>query len=807
METSTANTLVSDDIIKAVGNTLMHSLWQGILLAILTGAIIIFTKKASAAYRYNLLIGALALFAGCVLFTFMWQLRQPQTHPVAHITNATISNAAIANAVDSIQTTAVPIVQQNAKESITETVGNYFNSHYNIIVLIWFLIICAKSVQMAVGLHSIFHLKRTKVFAVGEDWENRLLQLAEQLRIKQAIGLMESGIAKVPMVIGHLKPAILIPIGLINSLSADAVEAILVHELAHIRRRDYLVNMLQSFMEIVFFFNPAVLWISQLIKTERENCCDDLAVQQSRDKVSYIQALLSCEEYRAAGPAYAMAFPGSKNTLLGRVKRMVGNRNHSLDIFEKTMLAVCLVVLGLCVSAFTARGPIEKVIRKVVAAIHHDKVPVKEKTKVAATDTTKKKQSDQDHLNDVLNQLKQNQHDALKTTGDARLDALVHHIDTLRGNNNLQLALNAQRSGLNGNQLLLNNNFNPSLSLLTKQDTNIQKTLKQTHDIGQELFREHWITDTNHLSITTHLDKRELIVNSVRMPDEVFQRIYTKFYQKSKNGGSYGINYENGSSYGIDYADRYAPPGVPPQVIIPDFGDTLVKYGVIKDKRHIHAIFNDRELVINGVKQPDGVFQMLLKKYVTKPGDNVNITYTNNGLPDERMEQNAYWAGQQRKIIDQMQREGLINNRKDLSFTLTDKTFVINGLVQSGDVFERYRHEYVPANAGDNWSWNYPGVPGYYSAEANRYRNSDAYYQSRSEKRQRVEAERDKKLVADLMQDGLITDPNNVTFTLTDKKLSINGKKQSDEVYKKYKDKYMPDNTGINWSWNYSHHE
>src|SRR6185503_2122730 len=103
--------------------------------------------------------------------------------------------------------------------------------------------------------------------------------------------------------------------------------------------------------------------------------------------------------------------------------------------------------------------------------------------------------------------------------------------------------------------------------------------------------------------------------------------------------------------------------------------------------------------------QPDDVFRRLFKKY----GENTNITYPNNGSPDARMEQNAYWAGQQRKIIDQMQREGLINNRKDLSFTLTDKTFVINGVVQSGDVFERYRHEYVPADAGDNWTWNYPG--------------------------------------------------------------------------------------------------
>src|SRR6185503_13440183 len=193
----------------------------------------------------------------------------------------------------------------------------------------------------------------------------------------------------------------------------------------------------------------------------------------------------------------------------------------------------------------------------------------------------------------------------------------------------------------------------------------------------------------------------------------------------------------------------------------------------------------------------------LFKKY----GENTNITYPNNGSPDARMEQNAYWAGQQRKIIDQMQREGLINNRKDLSFTLTDKTFVINGVVQSGDVFERYRHEYVPADAGDNWTWNYPGPPEDYLVYANGYRNKGARYQMSARERQRLEAERDKILVADLLQDGLITDPNNVTFTLSNKKLEINGKKQSAELYQKYKEKYVPNDSGGDWSWTYSHHK
>ncbi|MEP6610958.1 MAG: M56 family metallopeptidase, partial [Mucilaginibacter sp.] len=199
-------------------------------------------------------------------------------------------------------------------------------------------------------------------------WTDRLAQLSAQLKIKQVIGIVESGIAKVPMVIGHFTPLILIPVGFINALSVDEVEAILVHELAHIRRRDYLVNLLQSFMEIVFFFNPAVIWISQLIKAERENCCDDIALEQAGSKFGYIQALLSCQEYQA--PGLSMALANNKSNLLNRVKRMVNNHNQSLNIMEKTLLTICLVAAGFCTVAFSANKENKNTPVKVSIAKH-----------------------------------------------------------------------------------------------------------------------------------------------------------------------------------------------------------------------------------------------------------------------------------------------------------------------------------------------------------------------------------------------------------------------------------------------------
>ncbi len=707
-----------DRLAGALCNTLMHSLWQGILLTAIAGLIIICTRKTSSALRYNLLISAMMLFAIGVSVTFIWQYSR--SNPMLAI--KTPSGIRINNTVQQVQSAHVYLGGQDlSQQPFTVSVNNFLSEHHNIIVFIWFLIVCARCLQLAFGLYGIYRLRRVQVTIVKGDWQQRLQLLANKLRLIKAVILLESGLAKVPMVIGYLKPVILVPVGLLNTLSAEEVEAILIHELAHIKRRDYLVNMLQSLMEIVFFFNPAVLWVSKLIKTERENCCDDLAVSQNNNKINYIRALVSCEEYQASVPAYAMGLPGSKNTLLNRVKRIVSNRNYSLNLFEKTILAVCLVILGLGVSAFTAREHIQKAMKSVVAVLHHDVKP-EHSFKTVVNDTTHKKQILTDKTDESPNHAHLLPQDTIITTGSPALDALVGTVDNLKGKDEFS----------SPKILLLNSDSTPlqTLSLKNNGSSDI------VHEIARELYHENLLTDTDHVSIT--LNEHELIVNGVRMPEEVHERIYKQFGN--------GTNYEG--SYNDPYVHRY----------------------------------------------PDS--------YSSNSYNNSSTLYQH-----QSEDQQKYWAAQQRKIIDEMTREGLINDRKDLSFTLTDKTFVINGLVQSDEVFQRYHQEYQPVHTGDNWSWGYVNNnPGNNSTDTNGSRDWDAYSRQSAADRQRMETERDKKLVADLLQDGLITDPNNVTFKLTGRDLTINGKKQSAEIYQKYKEKYEP-NAGNGSSWTYSHHE
>lgn len=328
--------------------TLLHSLWQGLALALITALMLMFTSKSSAKLRYNLLISGLILFAVSSSFSFVYEWQQSTQTDFETL-------RVIAPSVDDQQIQAnVPLTGAEPVDLIQKAV-RYFSGYASTIVLIWFLVICARSVQLFAGLYSIKRIRNTQVSPAGIYWENKVKALALQFGITQVVQIVQSGIVKVPMVVGHLKPLILVPIGLINGLSEKEVEAIICHELAHIKRRDYLVNILQSLMEIVFFFNPAVLWVSKLIREERESCCDDMTISSTHDKVNYISALISCQEFQPGNPEYAMAISGKNDQLVQRVKRMVSNDTPSLNNIEKGILAVGLVAAVTLTAAFS--GP------------------------------------------------------------------------------------------------------------------------------------------------------------------------------------------------------------------------------------------------------------------------------------------------------------------------------------------------------------------------------------------------------------------------------------------------------------------
>ncbi|PWT95193.1 MAG: hypothetical protein C5B52_18320 [Bacteroidetes bacterium] len=338
--------LTWNEIIKATCWTFIHSLWQGLLFAILAGAIIMFSNRMKSFQRYSVLSFLFTLFLASTIITFGWELFSQKQTASTIITSSTTTNQII-NLDQAFFNSNKSQDQQG--QSIFSTIIKYLNENAFLLVGLWFILFTIKFVKLVSNLANIQRIKNYKASEVDSNWSDKLKELADTLKIRRAIKLLESEIVKVPMVIGTLKPIVLVPIGMLANLPAEEVEAILLHELAHIRRSDYLINLIQSFAETIFFFNPALLWISSLIREERENCCDDIAVMRSGNKITYVRALVSFEEFHHSGISYAPAISGSRNFLLKRAKRILQNEHKKLNSMEKGIFAACIIALG-CLS-------------------------------------------------------------------------------------------------------------------------------------------------------------------------------------------------------------------------------------------------------------------------------------------------------------------------------------------------------------------------------------------------------------------------------------------------------------------------
>ena len=147
--------------------------------------------------------------------------------------------------------------------------------------------------------------------------------IAERLRIRRAVAILESRAVVVPTLVGWVKPVVLLPAAALAGLSPEQLQAILAHELAHVRRHDYLVNLLQSMVETLLFYHPATWWVSAQVRAEREHCCDDLAVEVCGDRLVYVSALA---ELTTLAGHRGFALAATDGSLLGRVRRILGRQ-------------------------------------------------------------------------------------------------------------------------------------------------------------------------------------------------------------------------------------------------------------------------------------------------------------------------------------------------------------------------------------------------------------------------------------------------------------------------------------------------
>jgi beta-lactamase regulating signal transducer with metallopeptidase domain len=336
-------TLLWGPYAEALGWTLLHFVWQGLLVGLGAFAARRALSRRSSELRYTAGCAALAVLVLLPVLT-LWRLAGAVAVPAPA--------AAAAAAILEARTLAVPALPVATRAEAPEALpapawklllAERVRPILPWLVAAWLAGVALLSVRLAGGWSVARSLRTRDVWPVGAEWDERLRALCAELRVSRPVTLLESAWVQVPTVAGWLRPAILLPASALSGLSVGQLEAILAHELGHIRRHDYLVNLLQAMLETVLFYHPAVWWISGWVREERELCCDDLAVGVCGDPLGYAHALADLESLREeAAPQLVMAADGG--VLLHRIRRLLGAQ--ALDEHRSSWAVAGALLLG-----------------------------------------------------------------------------------------------------------------------------------------------------------------------------------------------------------------------------------------------------------------------------------------------------------------------------------------------------------------------------------------------------------------------------------------------------------------------------
>jgi beta-lactamase regulating signal transducer with metallopeptidase domain len=341
--------LFPGEFFGALGWALFHFLWQGALVAALLAAFRVALARRSPALRYAVACGALVLMLVLPVATGLSLARRGSpAFPIGTGPAAAANHGAIE--------TAATTAPAGAEAFLPASLESRLEALRPWALLVWFAGVLLLSLRFLGGFRAANRMKRRGTRPASQEWQAKLEALADRLSITRPVRLLESALVNVPTAIGAISPAILIPASVFTGLPARGIEAILAHELAHVRRHDYLVNLLQTVVETLLFYHPAVWWVSARVRIEREECCDDLAIAATGDARSYARALVRLEEMRGRAPSLAVAAAGGN--LWNRVVRLLRERPSSSERASSWLAGALALALVAVLGSAARVGPL-----------------------------------------------------------------------------------------------------------------------------------------------------------------------------------------------------------------------------------------------------------------------------------------------------------------------------------------------------------------------------------------------------------------------------------------------------------------
>lgn len=317
---------MTSEPVHNLGLTLLHFVWQGALIGLLYGVCSLLARRARAQVRYDLAVLALAILAATPIATFLYLSSQP---------------AVTGGGSGNIETLVFAL-----EHSVTSAQAGTL-LHW--VVAAWMIGVAILSTRLLLGWRHLTRLRRSADRAAAEHLRPLLDRIGQQLRIVRQVQLAVSSRINSPVVIGWIKPLILLPPAVVVGLPARQLEMVLAHELAHIRRYDHFINLFQTIVETLLFYHPVVLWVSRRIRIERENACDDLAVEVTDNRLAYVEMLATLEKLRQPAPRLVLAIHDGQ--ILSRIRRLVEQgrpgRQYGLTLPSLVLATLLATAVGI----------------------------------------------------------------------------------------------------------------------------------------------------------------------------------------------------------------------------------------------------------------------------------------------------------------------------------------------------------------------------------------------------------------------------------------------------------------------------
>lgn len=332
------------------GWVLVHTLWQFALVAVIAVVLQWALHRCTAVTRYWALLAAMSVLVVLPVVTFcllgsadapagtisLATAEAPEVNPrwepaysspSLPADTAMMKESGPALSADDVEAASRPEphrIDPAPVESVSlfSRVQRHIQSWLREIVLVWLVGVFVAALRPLLSWYTVRRLRTVGVSPVVETVQAALKRAAERLGFARSVPVLQSALVNAPVVVGYFRPAILLPMSVLTGLPESQLELILAHELAHIRRHDYLINLLQTLVETLFFYHPGVWWLSRQIRNERENCCDDVAMDTLGTRADYGRALLAIETLRATATPLSLAVRGG--SLLARIQRIAG---------------------------------------------------------------------------------------------------------------------------------------------------------------------------------------------------------------------------------------------------------------------------------------------------------------------------------------------------------------------------------------------------------------------------------------------------------------------------------------------------